>query len=1188
MYLKSLELQGFKSFADKINLEFHDGVTAVVGPNGSGKSNISDAIRWVLGEQSAKTLRGSKMEDVIFTGTDHRRPLGFAEVTLLMDNTDRALALDYNEVSVTRRVYRSGESEYLLNNSHCRLKDVYELFLDTGVGRDGYSIIGQGRIDEILSSKSEDRRNVFEEASGIMKYKVKKNEAERKLEHITQNLLRIGDIITELESQLEPLEQQAETAKRFLILRDELKDIEVSLFLQNMDRANERISEFILNLQIQKVAIDSENEQLDKITLDNQVKTEASRKLEVDLEGSRKYSYEIESEIERQKSEVKINEERITNINENMSRLELEIIELSQGIEKTSEIDQNRVKKIDYLNKQFNDYSAKLEKLETEYSLMLKNLNNSESEIESFTKLLTDTQDKISDKKLQAGSLKVQVESFFSRKGAIDLEIAQNKIEIDKEGMLSEDLSDSVIKSKKQFAAVVESINASELEKNEIQEKITKLSTQTEIIASELQYKQARIKMLKEMESNLEGFVRSVKEILKKAKVDSKFGEGIHGAFAQLIKVEKKYEVAIEMALGNTLQNIVTSKDVDAKRAIEYIKEMKLGRATFLPIDVIKGRRFDKLLLEKMSKMSGFVGVAADLVKCEQSYKEIAESLLGRVGVIDTFENARAVSRQFDNNVKLATLDGIIFNSGGSITGGHNESAESGLVSRNREIPQLETEIFDIKEAYNINSNAISSLSKQLSEVEKELSAKLNDKKNCEMVLIRDQTHLSQVNSVIDKLKAKNESLQLESTGIIEKMSSENLVSEGYTAEIVVLENEIIDLKNKIEILNLAYKEKSTNRQVFYEDITNIKLSLNSITESIAGVREAEELSTIEKASIAENIQKKQDGIEKLKLEVEKNSSKNSLLQEAILKNVQKKASVSDIIDAFTENKKQNDEEMYGIIEIINQKNRNIQMLQEDLGKIEIKKAKLEAELDIILDRLWNEYELTILTAESFRKEIPSVTSAQKRVNELKAQIRELGSINISAIDDFVKTKERFEFMKKQNDDLEQGKEKLQKVISEMVQIMRKRFSDQFKIINKHFGEVFKELFNGGSAELVISDQNNILESGIDIIVQPPGKKLQNMMLLSGGEKALTAISLLFAILKMKPTPFCILDEIESALDEANVNRFGSYLKDFARNTQFIIVTHRKGTMEISNSLYGVTMQEHGISKLVSLKLNEV
>jgi len=1188
MYLKSLELQGFKSFADKINLEFHDGVTAVVGPNGSGKSNISDAIRWVLGEQSAKTLRGSKMEDVIFTGTDHRKALGFAEVTLVMDNHDRALPLEYNEVSVTRRVYRSGESEYLLNNTHCRLKDVYELFLDTGVGRDGYSIIGQGRIDEILSNKSEDRRNVFEEASGIMKYKVKKNEAERKLEHTTQNLLRIGDIITELECQIETLEQQSETAKRFLTLRDELKDIEVSLFLQNIDRSNEKIDELIKNLHIQKDAIDSENSNLDQISTDHQVQIEANRKLELELEEVRKNFYEMESTCERYNSEVKLNEERVLNVSGNIARLEVEILELTQSIEKSGDGDASRNKKIEYLNKQHNDFTNRLNTLEAEYSLMLEGLSVSDKEVEGLKALLMDKQDLISDKKLHAGSLKLQIEGISARKEAIKNEIYQNKLEIDKEGMIAEDLNDSVNKSKKRLNEIVETLDERNKEKSEIEAKLESITKANETVGLELQYKQARVKMLKEMESNLEGFVRSVKEIIKKAKTDQKFGEGIHGAFAQLIKVEKRYESAIEMALGNALQNIVTSKDIDAKRAIEYIKEMKLGRATFLPIDVVKGRRFDKNILDKMSGMDGFVGVAADLVNCETTYKEIAESLLGRVGVVDTFENARKVSKEFNHNVKLATLDGVIFNSGGSITGGHNESAEVGLVSRNREIPQLDVEISEIKETIRLKDKETSILQKQISEVNKEIELDLINRKNLDLIVIRDQTHLSQVVAAIEKLKAKNDQLATESDSLGQKLTDELQTSDLHTKEISQIETEIETLKKIIEELSLMLKEKTAQRQIFYEDITNIKLSLNSITESMQSVKEAELQSNLEKEQIEVNIAKKHSEIEKLNSDIAKITEKNALISDTVKDSLEKKKALELQINEFMKTKLKNDEEMYGIIEVINDKNRNVQMMQEDLSKIEIKKAKLEAELEVTLDKLWTEYELTTITAEPLRKDVSSITAAQKRVNELKAQIRELGPINISAIEDFVKTKERFEFMSKQSEDLEQGKEKLQKVIAEMVQIMRKRFSEQFKIINKHFGEVFKELFNGGTAELVISDQNNILESGIEIIVQPPGKKLQNMMLLSGGEKALTAISLLFAILKMKPTPFCILDEIESALDEANVNRFGSYLKDFAKNTQFVIVTHRKGTMEVSNSLYGVTMQEHGISKLVSLKLNEV
>ena len=1187
MYLKSLELQGFKSFADKISLEFHDGVTAVVGPNGSGKSNISDAIRWVLGEQSAKTLRGSKMEDVIFTGTEHRKAVGFAEVTLLMENSDRALPIDFNEVSVTRRVYRSGESEYLLNNTHCRLKDVYELFLDTGVGRDGYSIIGQGRIDEILSSKSEDRRNVFEEASGIMKYKVKKNEAERKLEHTTQNLLRINDIISELDLQLEPLEIQSTTAKKFLILRDELKDIEVSLFLQNIDRTNEKIDELIKLSQIQRLTIDSENVQLVSIVEENQVQTELNKEYEVKLEVLRKQFYEIEGESERFSSEIKVNEEKASNIAENIKRLDSEISDLSLSIDKTGNENDVRSKKLEYLKKQQEDFNKKLLVLESEYSLMIEGLSNFEKNIEIARALIVDKQDVLSDKKLQAGGVKFHFESLNKRQEAIVLEIHQNKLEIDKEGMLFEDVNDSIRKSKKNLSDNEASFLRLAAEKDEIQNKRIVLQESIEQTSNEHLYKSSRLKMLKDMESNLDGYVRSVKEILTKAKTDATFGEGVHGAYAQLIKVEKRFENAIEMALGNALQNIVSTDDLVAKRIIEYLKVSKLGRATFLPIKSIKGRRFEKDYISRMKKLQGFIDVAADLVDCNADYREITESLLGRVAVVDTFENARKFAKEFSNNVKIATLDGVIFNSGGSITGGLNEAAETGLVSRNREIPVLETEVATIELSLAKFKNELSEFDKQLKEVDQEIESGSIIKKNAENFLIRDESALKQITLQIEKLKSKNDLLSAESEALNIDHENNEIETKRLSSEIEALENEIEAIRKEIDDLSISLKAKTTQRQESYEDITNIKLSLNSILESIDGVKEAELQSVFEKEVINQSIIKKQAEILKFRNEIEKIATVNTKILDSIEKNNSKKTELQAQIDEISASKKSIDSEMSGIIEVINNKNFNIQLLQDDLNKIEIKKAKHETELEVILDKLWTDYELTTITAESMRREIPSVSAAQKRVNEIKVLIRELGPINVSAIEDFVKTKERFVFMSKQSEDLMQGKEKLQKVIAEMVQIMKKKFTEQFRLINMHFGLVFKELFNGGTAEIVISDAENILESGIDIIVQPPGKKLQNMMLLSGGEKALTAISLLFAILKMKPTPFCILDEIESALDESNVYRFGSYLKDFAKNTQFVIVTHRKGTMEVSDSLYGVTMQEHGVSKLVSLKINE-
>lgn len=1186
MYLKSLQLQGFKSFADKTDLKFDEGITAVVGPNGSGKSNISDAVRWVLGEQSAKSLRGSKMEDIIFTGTQHRKALGYAEVALTVSNEDGVLPVEYDEVVVKRRVYRSGESEYLMNGSNCRLKDIYELFLDTGVGRDGYSIIGQGKIDEILSSRSEDRRLVFEEASGIMKYKVRKNEAERKLEHTAQNLLRINDIINELELHVEPLREQSEKARMFLRLRDELKDIEVSVYLENIERIGNKMKENEKSLFTQQEAVTDANKKLQAASEAAKEKDIALKELDVSIESLRTQYYKLENEIERSDSESKVNEERSSSVQANIERLSAEISESKEKLNSYDDSNEKQSQKLEYLNQQLAIFQGKLKKQESDYALMVNRLSERDQKIESIRAEIVDKQDILSDKKMQAGNVGIHIDGINRRRKTISNDIFHNKLEIDKEEMAKEDFLEQLGQLLEKQKSLQAHIDDNQTQIQELRSALEEKKKKQEEISTALNYKRSRHKMLIDMENSLEGYNRSVKSILKAKKQNLPFAKGIKGALAQLISVEDTYEKAIEYALGNALQNIVVEDEFAAKSCIKYLKDNALGRATFLPVNTIQGRILDHDHLQRIKKLPGFIDIAANLVQSENTYTDIIASFLGRVAVVDTYENGVCIAKAMGHKIKLVTLDGEIFNAGGSITGGGKEGRDFGLVSRNREIEQLTGELGTLNQnLQNINLN-IKDLTDMLNSIENKLAESTSQKQAFELELLKANSNISHIESTVNRLKAHNDMLASEDEQLAKETADEQKDLDCYGAEISGFDDSIFALKEELGHLQSEYKAENQKREVFYEDITNLKISINSILESIHSAKEISKRLDDEREEISVLIVNKENEIINQNQYIKVLEQKNAEIGLCTQSNIQAKETVAISLEEKLLLKAEQEGNISETIENINEMNRNIIALQEDINRIEIKKERYISEIDNIQNKLWEDYELTVANARPLYKKTGSITASQKNINDLKSAIKALGDINVSSIEEYANTIKRLAFMTEQKDDLEEGKAKLVKVIEEMTEVMKKQFIEQFKLININFSEVFKTLFHGGRAEIKLGDEKNVLECGIDIIAQPPGKRLQNMMLLSGGEKALTAIALLFAILKIRPTPFCILDEIEAALDEANVQRFGQYLCNFSKDIQFIVVTHRKGTMEISDAMYGVTMQEHGISKMVSLKLS--
>ncbi len=1188
MYLRKLEIQGFKSFADKISLDFHSGITAVVGPNGSGKSNIGDAVRWVLGEQSAKTLRGSKMEDVIFAGTEHRKPVGFAEVSLTIDNDDNYLPVSYSEVTITRRVYRSGESEYYINKTSCRLKDIHELFLDTGIGRDGYSIIGQGRVDEILSSKSEDRRLIFEEASGIMKYKVRKQDAERKLNLTEQNLVRINDIINELESQLEPLREQSEAAKKYLTLRENLKELEVNVYLNNIDKLKEKIKEYEIQFKDIRDNIEAEERRLRSITTQNQQKTELLKNLDEHITEARGKFYLIEANLEKNSSEVKLKNEKINSLNTNIVRIKEENSEISSKLELLNTEEKNRQKKIEYLNGQYSDFSKKLEKYQAELDGILSTLDESERQIEMLKSGIMDKLDIQSDKRTQINNIKNHIENLRKRQNSIGTEVYSLKLEKDKDNMKKEDLIESIRNTSILIKHSSEKINELNNEKTELKGTLSDLEKQHGNIRTDIQVKTSRHKMLKDMENSMEGYSRSVKEVMTACRQSPELGKGIHGTIAQLVEVDKKYETAIEMTLGSALQNIVTSSEDDAKKAIEFLKRNRVGRATFLPITSVKGKRLDDNTLRRLESCQGFCGVASDLVTSDSAYNGIVLNLLGRVVVTENLDSGISIARKFGYTFRIVTLEGDILSTSGSMSGGSNDHRSSGILSRSREISELENIIEGLKKDEIKYGAKINDVRQMLLEIDTEFNEYSNKLRDNELIKTRDENHLQMIEDNLRKTDAKIGMLINDKEKMAKQEQETLLEQQKYEVELEAIETDISETKAVIAEHQEKFKADQTVRDDLHQEITDFKISVNSITESIQSVTENLDRIKGEREALTRSHTRKQEEINKANNEIELLKQEINGLDSSTRSLQDEKTGKTLEIDRLVEEKKVLEEESTDFIEKLNTTNKTIHLLHEEYNRIDIKKAKAEAEMKSIQDRMWDEYELTYSNAVELKKEIENISEAQRNISEYRAQIKALGPVNVSSIDEYIKTKERFEFMSVQKNDMEQAKDKLHKIIHEMVQVMKKQFVEQFKLINENFGIVYKELFGGGKAELIISDEDNVLESGIEIEVQPPGKKLQNMMLLSGGERAFTAIALLFAILRLKPTPFCLLDEIEAALDDANVYRFGEYLKKYSHNTQFIMVTHRKGTMESADTMYGVTMQEHGVSKVVSMKMGEL
>ena len=1181
MYLKRLELQGFKSFADKTVLELMPGLTTVIGPNGSGKSNISDAIRWVLGEQSMKSLRGTKSEDIIFAGTQNRKSLGFAEASLVFDNSDEKLPIEYSEVTVTRKIYRSGESGYYINKTPCRLKDILELFMDTGIGKDGYSIIGQGKIDDILSNKSEDRRHIFEEAAGIVKYRARKEESEKKLEHTKLNLLRVDDIVTEIEGSIGPLKEQSEKAKKYLDYRENLKNIEVGLFLHNIEENKNNLNKIEEDEKILKENYEDELTKQNKFQIQKDDLKSDIDNITNQIEEMQKLGFESTNKIEKINSDIKVNEERISNNEINYKRFEEDINETKNKIEELKEEQKTKENKKENLYKNKEKFEAELKEKQAELEKISGKLSEKEIEIEE------------KKKKVEANiDLKYENQNIISTQNATfeEVEKREKTLKNEVQTTISELDSSRITKGEieKEFSEIESKRNKAQEKLNNINEKraestqkIKEYEDEINKISYNIRMKDSRLKFLQETEKEKEGYTKSVKNLLLDCDKNKELSKGVCGVLANIVSTEKEYETAIEMCLGGSLQNIVTETESEAKKLVEHLRKNNMGRASFLPITSVKGRKIDKY---DSKHINGIIGVASDLVKYEKKYEGIILSLLGRTIIVDNMDNGVELAKKNRYSFRIVTLKGDVINPSGSITGGSVMQKTVNILGRSREIESIQKEIKVLnKKLENIQKEKEDYLS-DIEDVLEEASSLEQNMQEIDITYATEKQKMVSIEENVERLENRLARLKQEQESIINKKQELNSIKEEAKEQIEKLSKENEELNKVIEEFANLNKDNQKYIDDLNFDITNLKISVSSFEESEMSIKEMTERIEEDIKNNEESIRNKQEQLSNIKNDNEQllnniNDLKNKITQ--IKEDVENSGNK---VEKLKEERIKSNEKLEKTEKEIESLFKTIEGLKEQLVKIDVKKTKTAQDIEDIINKMWEEYELTPNSCENYEKPA-NVAQTQKRVKEIREKIKKLGSINVDSIEEYKQLKERYDFMCEQRLDLEDAIAKLKKIINEMTQVMKEQFSEKFKIINKNFNEVFKELFGGGKAELILTDEQNILECGIEIQAQPTGKKLQNMSLLSGGERALTAIALLFAILKINPSPFCVLDEIEAALDDVNVFRYADYLKKFTKETQFLVITHRKGTMEAADTVYGVTMEENGISKLLSMKL---
>lgn len=1182
MLLSSIQIQGFKSFADKTILKFGRGITAVVGPNGSGKSNISDAVRWVLGEQSTKSLRGQSMEDVIFGGTDTRRPHGFCEVTLNIDNADRTLNFDNDFVSITRRFYRSHESEYLINNVSVRLKDVHELFMDTGLGRDGYSMIGQGKIDNIISSKSDERRDIFEEASGISKYRYRKTEAERKLAAAEDNLLRLKDILDELEARVGPLEEQSKKAEKFLELAQEKKQLEISLWLYTLNNSKD-----VLRAQESKIAtaqqqykdIESALSEFDALSEQNTAKftaiTSEIENIRAQIAASNEDIVKFEGEISVLNNDISHNKANIERLNSEKSGLEMSDSTAKQEIESKRNAAEQKQQQVDKLN-------AELASFENQLNGLLTDSESISRKIEEQVKVLNALSVKISDLRVDMTTSNTSIDEINSRREIINDLIKQNeeeKIRLKSDLCETKDLLD---KTEDDILSLQNSVKGYELRLENRNAAIKELTEKSNELHLDIEAKKRRVQILNELEKNMEGFSHAVKEVMSFS--EKGILRGIYGPVSKLITVDKKYSVAIETALGNALQNIVVESEADAKRAINCLKSNNSGRATFLPVSVLKARELKE---NGFDDVFGFVGIASDLVSVDKKFDSIIKYLLGGTVVTEDIDSAATLAKKYNYRVKVVSLDGQVINPGGSFTGG-SLIKQAGILSRAAYIKKIESEIVKLAEKEKENNENLKKETESAAEVNADIVAVKADLTNANEDKIRALAELKRIDDLLKNTQLTLDSLYLERDGGAEKIKLLNEKSNSAAQQIAEIESQKASVQSDIDNMTGGRDNISQKRESLTSDITNIKLQIienekdkstlinaaddleASISDRATRTAEIEaEIAAVDFkiSQLGGDISAHTDSIENTKHKIETlNKSIADLMQE------------------------RNNVEKAGVELRSSERERTLERekIGGELARLTERKEVMLKEYDDVIRQLYDEYQMTKSEAENFAIEIEKPTDSKKRLAEIKSKIRTLGNVNVSAIEEYKEVKERYDFMSSQVEDVEKSRTELHKLINQLTAQMQEMFIVGFAKINENFTKTFRELFGGGSAELKLTDPDNVLESGIDIEARLPGKNVPSLNGLSGGEKALVALSIYFSIMKVNAPPFCFLDEVDTALDDINVDRFADYMKRSDFNTQFICVTHRRGTMEAADMLYGVTMQEKGVTKLLELNVTEL
>ena len=1182
MLLKSLELHGFKTFPDRIKLSFDKGITSIVGPNGSGKSNISDAIRWVLGEQSAKTLRCSKMEDVVFNGTDKRKKTGYAEVTLSIDNKDRILPFDGDEVAVTRRYYRSGESEYMINKATVRLRDIHELFMDTGLGRDGYSMIGQGKIDSIVASKSEERREIFEEASGISRYRYRKTEAERKLKSTEENLVRLRDIVGELEDRVGPLKKQSEKAQKFLVLSEEKKGLEIALWLNTLDNSANIIKEQDDKIDIQRAQYENAEQELANISSETESIYLKNGEITSKIDTIRRNISQFESEVSNNNALISVANNDIEHNKETITRLETEIEQLDNSF---TEIESQIKEKKENVEK----LKLSIEEKQKEYNEVSENLNTisvdasrSGDELQELNSKLAELSQKSANAKVVLLTSDSSINELNERIDILNSSLSEKESNLETTSKMLEDYKVQGKDSAEKVEMLSNSIKGLELKINNLKARNENSKGEIDRLTLDSNEKLRRANILEDLEKNLEGFAHSVKTVMNLSR-HGKIG-GIHGPVSRLIKVPTDYAVAIETALGGAMQNIVTGNEEDAKRAIRTLKENKGGRATFLPIATIKPRYLNE---NGIDSCFGFVGVASDLCDCKDEYKGILQNLLGKIVIAEDLNSAVSIAKKYSYRFKVVTLDGQVVNAGGSLTGG-SLNKRTGLLSRASEIEKYRKEAKALADKANELKEQYSNSQQEFAKYEADILGTRGDLSTEQQELIRLRTEYKACQNEYDSLVSsidftKNEIVECEN-----KISNLQKDKETADREFSAFEEEIANIEKTTSNLTgnrLALTEK---REQLSEKLQNIRLEIVTFEKDkealISEIRTSEYNSqhqTERKENLRNQIVSVNSNIDIINKKIESYTNISNNYQDKI-------AEFNNAIEKLNGDKEKFEKKSVELRQKEKDLNSTREVSGRELARLEERKINLQKQYDDIIAKLWDEYELTKRQAEEISIEIENVSTARKRLNEIKSSIRGLGSVNVSAIEEYKEVSERYEFLGAQVSDVEKSKNEIERLINDLTKQMKDAFIENFHEINKHFGETFKELFGGGTASLELANPDDILNSGIDIIAHPPGKIVVHLEALSGGEKALVAIALYFSIMKVRPAPFCVMDEIEAALDDVNVDRFAQYMRRMTDRTQFITITHRRGTMEESDVLYGVTMQDEGISKLLELRASEV